>query len=170
MNCLHSDIGMEKEMATHSSVLAWRIPGTGESGGLLSLGSHRVGHDWSNLAAAADIRKILWFFMPLSLFWISGEFPSSGNISFPVDTISVLPGVFCFIFSSAAFVQIVFSTWRFFFNQAFCPFFFYPLQGVWINLFFSCLPSSNFELILVTHAKLVSHWCFAKFSFWEKRV
>ena len=36
---------MEKEMATHSSVLAWRIPGTGEPGGLLSMGSHRVGHD-----------------------------------------------------------------------------------------------------------------------------
>ena len=35
----------EKEMATHSSVLAWRIPGTGEPGGLLSMGSHRVGHD-----------------------------------------------------------------------------------------------------------------------------
>ena len=36
---------LEKEMATHSSVLAWRIPGTAEPGGLLSLGSHRVGHD-----------------------------------------------------------------------------------------------------------------------------
>ena len=36
---------LEKEMATHSSVLAWRIPGTGEPGGLLSTGSHRVGHD-----------------------------------------------------------------------------------------------------------------------------
>ena len=35
----------EKEMATHSSVLAWRIPGTGEPGGLPSMGSHRVGHD-----------------------------------------------------------------------------------------------------------------------------
>ena len=44
---------LEKETATHSSVLAWRIPGTGEPGGLLSMGSHRVGHDWSNLAAAA---------------------------------------------------------------------------------------------------------------------
>ena len=42
-----------KEMATHSSVLAWRIPGTGEPGGLPSLGSHRVGHDCSDLAAAA---------------------------------------------------------------------------------------------------------------------
>ena len=44
---------LEKEMTTHSSVLAWRIPGTGEPGGLLSLGSHRVGHDWIDLAAAA---------------------------------------------------------------------------------------------------------------------
>ena len=46
---------LEKEMATHSSVLAWRIPGTGKPGGLLSVGSHRVGHNWSNLAAAATI-------------------------------------------------------------------------------------------------------------------
>ena len=45
--------GLEKEMATHSSVLAWRIPGTGEPGGLPSMGSHRVEHDWSDLAAAA---------------------------------------------------------------------------------------------------------------------
>ena len=42
-----------EEMATHSSVLAWRIPGTGEPGGLPSMGSHRVGHDWSDLVAAA---------------------------------------------------------------------------------------------------------------------
>ena len=40
-------------MATHSSVLAWRIPGTGEPGGPPSMGSHRVGHDWSDLAAVA---------------------------------------------------------------------------------------------------------------------
>jgi len=40
-------------MAPHSSILAWRIPGTGEPGGLLSMGSHRVRHDWSDLAAAA---------------------------------------------------------------------------------------------------------------------
>jgi len=44
---------LEKEMATHSNVLAWRIPGMGEPGGLLSMGSHRVGHDWSDLAAVA---------------------------------------------------------------------------------------------------------------------
>ena len=44
---------LEKEMASHSSVLAWRIPGMEEPGGLPSMGSHRVGHDWSDLAAAA---------------------------------------------------------------------------------------------------------------------
>ena len=42
---------LEKAMAAHSSVLAWRIPGMGEPGGLPSMGSHRVGHDWSDLAA-----------------------------------------------------------------------------------------------------------------------
>ena len=47
-NCTHLT-----EMATHSSVLAWRIPGTGKPGGLPSRGSHRVGYDWSDLAAAA---------------------------------------------------------------------------------------------------------------------
>ena len=54
---------LEKEMATHSSVLAWRIPGTGEPGGLPSMGSHRVGHDWSDLAgAAAAATHISWSF------------------------------------------------------------------------------------------------------------
>ena len=48
---------LEKEMATHSSVLAWRIPETGEPGGLPSMGSHRVRHDWSNLAAAAAAKN-----------------------------------------------------------------------------------------------------------------
>ena len=44
---------MEKAMATHSSILAWRIPGMGDPGGLPSTGLHRVGHDWSDAAAAA---------------------------------------------------------------------------------------------------------------------
>ena len=50
-------------MATHSSILAWRIPWTEEPGGLLSLGLHRVGHDWSDLtaaAAAASAAKHKW--------------------------------------------------------------------------------------------------------------
>ena len=46
-------------MATHSSVLAWRIPGTGEPGGLPSLGSHRVGHDSSDLAVVLLGRKVM---------------------------------------------------------------------------------------------------------------
>ena len=53
LSCIGEGNG-NKEMATHSSVLAWRILGMGEPGGLPSLGSHRVEHDWSDLAAAAD--------------------------------------------------------------------------------------------------------------------
>ena len=49
---------LEKEMATHSSVLAWRIPGTGKPGGLPSMGSHRVRHDWRYLAAAAAVQGL----------------------------------------------------------------------------------------------------------------
>ena len=76
-------------MATHSSVLAWRIPGTGEPGGLPSMGSHRVRHNWSDLAAAAAGTQLvdrdwslsgghLWVllfhppagdFIPISMVW-----------------------------------------------------------------------------------------------------
>ena len=53
-------------MATHSSVLAWRIPGMGEAGGLPSMGLHRVGHDWSDLAAAGLVRSL----QPPDILWI----------------------------------------------------------------------------------------------------
>ena len=53
---------LEKEMATHSSVLAWRIPGMGEPVGLPSMGSLRVGHDLSDLAAAAAGIMTEWLF------------------------------------------------------------------------------------------------------------
>ena len=53
---MHACIG--EGMANHSSILAWRIPGTEEPGGLPSMWSHRVGHDWSDLAAAAAAAKI----------------------------------------------------------------------------------------------------------------
>ena len=49
-------------METHSSVLAWKIPGTEEPGGLPSTGSHRVGHDWHDLAAAAYLSGALCLF------------------------------------------------------------------------------------------------------------
>ena len=64
---------LEKEMATQSSVLAWRIPGMGEHGGLPSMGSHRVGHNWSDLAAAAaaaaaNLRVEYWFIWKLYVY------------------------------------------------------------------------------------------------------
>ena len=71
---------LEKEMATHSSVLAWRTPGTREPDGLRSMGLHRVGHNWRDLAAAAAaaslssevtgrvITQILWLHMTEFLF------------------------------------------------------------------------------------------------------
>ena len=54
---------LEKEMAAHSSVLTWRIPGTGEPGGLPSMGSHRVGYDWLDAAAAAAVACLLGPFL-----------------------------------------------------------------------------------------------------------
>ena len=59
---------LEEEMATHSSVLAWRIPGTGEPGGLPSLESHRVGNNWSDLAAAA---ASIWCLVHINIFWVT---------------------------------------------------------------------------------------------------
>ena len=68
---------LEKEMATHSSVLTWRIPGTGEPGGLPSMGSDRVGHDWSNLAAAGaatvQISDACCVFSSLSIYLLPGK-------------------------------------------------------------------------------------------------
>ena len=66
---------LEKEMATHSSVLAWRIPGTGELGGLPSMGSHRVRHDWSDLSAVAA--GILYRVLERSDAWINIIFVSN---------------------------------------------------------------------------------------------
>ena len=67
--------GLEKEMATHSSVLAWRIPETEEPGGLPSIGLHRVGHDWSDLAAAAAY-LLEWCFQISSMCYHISEFHS----------------------------------------------------------------------------------------------
>ena len=69
---------LEKEMATHSSVLAWRIPWTEKLGRLQSMGSHRVGHDWSNLAAAAA--RII---IPLRITIPSQGFPGGSVVKNP---------------------------------------------------------------------------------------
>ena len=66
---------LEKEMATHSSVLAWRILGTVEPGGLLSVGSHRVGHDWSDLAEAAAVETVSDF------IWGGSKITADGDCS-----------------------------------------------------------------------------------------
>ena len=55
----HFSLSRMQKMATHSNVLAWRIPGTGEPGGLPSMGSHRVRHDWSDSAAEAAAYNIV---------------------------------------------------------------------------------------------------------------
>ena len=84
---------VEKEMATHSSMFAWRIPGTEEPGGLPSMGSHRVRHDWSDLAAAAaavmkDMNKNAhylnardWVALELSWGFINGRMNKQNKLS-----------------------------------------------------------------------------------------
>ena len=57
-------------MATHSSILAWRIPGTEEPGGLLSMGSHRVGQDWSDLVAAAAADRLVSFIIIITILML----------------------------------------------------------------------------------------------------
>ena len=71
---------LEKEMATHSSVLPWRIPGAGEPGGLPSMGLHRVRHDWSNLAAAAILHGVYvpQLSYPFICWWTSRLLPCPG--------------------------------------------------------------------------------------------
>ena len=63
---------LEKAMATHSSILAWRIPGMGEPGGLPSMGSHRVRHEWSDLAAAAAAENSYEILTPIGRVLGSG--------------------------------------------------------------------------------------------------
>ena len=74
---------LEKAMATHSSVLAWRIPGTGEPGGLPSMGSHRVGHDGSDLAATACLPLYTFNFTTHSSFIAKLKYYSSQTQGLP---------------------------------------------------------------------------------------
>ena len=80
---------LEKEMATHSSVLAWRIPGMGHPGGLPSMGSHRVGHDWSDSAAAQRQAQVINIKRVPSLsrytWLLRAELSLNSTIYFPGD-------------------------------------------------------------------------------------
>ena len=72
---------LEEEMATHSSVLAWRIPGAVGSGGLPSMGSHRVRHDWSDLAVNLTGKECACNERDMGLIPRSGRSPGEGNES-----------------------------------------------------------------------------------------
>ena len=76
---------LEKEMATHSSVIAWRIPGMGEPGGLPSVGSHRVGYNWSNLAAAAAAGFSSTWTMNFQMFKLVLEKAKEPEIKLPTS-------------------------------------------------------------------------------------
>ena len=84
---------LEKEMAPHSSVLAWRIPGTRELGGLPSMGSHRVGHDWSDLATAAAAASLLKGLTKFFEVWLLSVFECHFSVLFCL----CMPG--CCLFS-----------------------------------------------------------------------
>ena len=94
---------LEKEMATHSSVLAWRIPGTGKPGGLPSLRSHRVRHDWRDLAAAAARKHVFtqgvqskaYSKHSINTYWMNEKLRM--NEKFP-KTILEITFLFCFSF------------------------------------------------------------------------
>ena len=81
---------LEKEMATHSSILAWRIPGTGEPDGLPSVGFHRVRQDWSDLAAAATYlihRLLLIIYSTYFFVWKGKGRSGSWSISYFIAVI-----------------------------------------------------------------------------------
>ena len=94
----------EKAMTRHSSVLAWRIPGTGEHGGLPSMGSHRVGHDWSDLAAAA-MDWIHMLFRGNLNRWTAREIPSLNLLKYWSYESQVC------LFSWLIFIVVVFVLW-----------------------------------------------------------
>ena len=81
---------LEKEMAAHSSVLAWRIPGTEKPGGLLSMGSHRVQHDWNDLAAAMETVT--------DFIFLGSKITADGNCSHEIKR--------CLLFGRKAMINI----------------------------------------------------------------
>ena len=118
---------LEKEMATHSSVLAWRIPGMGKPGGLPSMGFHRVGHDWSDLAAAAAFPSILvhwflrcWCLILPSVAWLHQFIVIPGSNNIPGSYAVLFFTASKFTFSNrhrhdniiSALAQLLHSFWR----------------------------------------------------------
>ena len=130
---------LEEEMATHSSVLAWRIPWTEEPGGLLSMGSHRVRHNWSDLAAAAIFLNsfllltlvfVSYFFIPSNVYlhslfsiFISWS-PVSLWTSFTVSIFFYLQVFFVhldlFINTLIVYKHVIYCGYVFFFPNILC--------------------------------------------------
>ena len=79
---------LEKEMVTHSSVLAWRIPGTAEPRGLPSMGSHRIGHDWSDLSAAVCKAVVVQSPSHAQLFATPGTVAHQAPLPFAVSQLA----------------------------------------------------------------------------------
>ena len=132
---------LEKEMATHSSVLAWRIPGMEEPGGLPSLGLHRVRHDWSDLAAAAAV------FISKALCAALGK----ADHAFFLKTIYIFPP----FLQHYVLPVLSIPTW-FYFSPTWAPLPLSPLKICWMQDWCS-LRVTIFELI-------VSHClCFHRF-------
>ena len=115
---------LEKEMAAYSSVLAWRIPGTGEPGRLLSMGSHRVGYNWSDLAAAAttDIAFFIkWSFVQPSVEQVYRCHFSNSICLYPVSYVGnlvILFNISDFFYYYIGFGDMwsVISVWHYFCN------------------------------------------------------
>ena len=108
---------LEREMATHSSVLAWRIPGTGEPGGLPSVGSHRVGHDWSDLVVVVVVVVVvgieIFEFILLGIYFASWMYRLIFLIKFgnlPINSSNVLLAPFSF--SSLCMYMFPFCMYR----------------------------------------------------------
>ena len=141
-------------MATHSSVLAWRIPGTGEPRGLRSMGSHRVGHDWSNLAAALHIIVALF-----TMYWLSGCFKYV--VSFLISVVSV----WCALITLVGVCQeswIFHQIWKFTFLKFWnFKFLLWPL----ILQIFDQLFSLSLSLLPYNTPLIESAWCCSK-SHW----
>ena len=107
---------LEKEMATHSIVFAWRVPGMGEPGGLPSMGPHRVGHDWSDLAAAVAVnyyllKYFLMAFLFVFFFWYSYDSNfGSFNIVPDVSEVVISFNYFFSFFLSVSFISTILSS------------------------------------------------------------
>ena len=112
---------LEKEMATHSSVLAWRIPRMGEPGGLPSVGSHRVGHDWSALAAAAASFQCV--------FVLKDPFPTRSRIGISLEIFLVGNGHMASVGSLGWREGILFHGWAK--CSFFCCFLFFSEGAYW---------------------------------------